>query len=887
MATLPRYQNIESDNQTGNIKPQKSMSDLKIYTFTLTAVTLFYLFCISSFMWISFIIMFYVIGGLATYYVIAGLIPAIRAMKHLADAISQSYRLHDDSDRYVRLSKDEAPELFMMIDKVAARIGINPPENIYLEMSVDASIVLLGHCTGRGKSKLYIGYDLLAILTESEFEAVLAHELAHSKLVARGLNTWCSRGYGRAYQLNKNLAGIIDEYKRKRIKFYTASIVYSFSKKLFRLISCAYAQLNQRQELAADRLTAECCGSDVYGSALIQCSIAEYKKQSINWRDYKIYTQQKDRFCKWLRGKLTPYNDTERKKIRSYIDRTEKNIEYNTHPSLQERLESLPLYPHDLVSNAPAIQLLNNPDDVAVNYMRYIEKVISDQEKNDSIAIKSKSKKWAKYSPRKVAYTPGQIFAIVMLIIGIFQSMAGISLFFYGQVVAPIMLMIGCGLLGFGSFVYIKCSKREASPLPTPSYQAWREALYSPLRKVPECEWREEIEQRILYLLPNNIRRKHAVSAFWAEICYTMLAQCDFRGALIASEHCLAADEYRLEGLLTRAISNAWLHNTADCYVDINKAHATSIFSKSMSWGIGWALILVGDWDNAEMYLHKAVDLYSENATTMTALAITQRYRGKFYEAIDMIQRAVAICPQSIELRKTFVNTLLGAVQPIEAIAELDILDSMTKDDTDVLLFRIYAFALSGQIDRSIEIVSKLEKLLPEGYILLNIAQIFESTGYEEESINYYKKALECEYYPEALYALAQNEYKTGDFDNARKLLASAIDCTKVSGKGSNGQYGILADICKMMLAMEDEPEVSVVYKANVDLSNISSELNSIYLLICASSSDDAKNYINWIFNAMYPGAKLSENAVDLEEITDDSMSKRPRLHGIQKVQLK
>src|SRR5262245_58735328 len=64
-------------------------------------------------------------------------------------------------------------------------------------MNCGAWGMLGGFGRGWGRSRLGLGYDLLAGLTTHEVEAVIAHELAHARLVQRGFSRWLNRGLAR------------------------------------------------------------------------------------------------------------------------------------------------------------------------------------------------------------------------------------------------------------------------------------------------------------------------------------------------------------------------------------------------------------------------------------------------------------------------------------------------------------------------------------------------------------------------------------------------------------------------------------------------------------------------------------------------------------------
>lgn len=83
----------------------------------------------------------------------------------------------------------------------APGLDASVPREIVLELGDNAWVRLKGFRRGAGKKTLGVGYDLLAGLSIPEIEAVLAHEMAHAKLVQRGFRNWLEGGQARLRNL--------------------------------------------------------------------------------------------------------------------------------------------------------------------------------------------------------------------------------------------------------------------------------------------------------------------------------------------------------------------------------------------------------------------------------------------------------------------------------------------------------------------------------------------------------------------------------------------------------------------------------------------------------------------------------------------------------------
>ena len=72
------------------------------------------------------------------------------------------------------------PRLFAEISATAAEFREPMPASVYLMMAPNAWVAQRGGMLGFGSRRVMaLGYPLLAVLTVSEFRAVIAHEFAH------------------------------------------------------------------------------------------------------------------------------------------------------------------------------------------------------------------------------------------------------------------------------------------------------------------------------------------------------------------------------------------------------------------------------------------------------------------------------------------------------------------------------------------------------------------------------------------------------------------------------------------------------------------------------------------------------------------------------------
>lgn len=154
------------------------------------------------------------------------------------------------------LPRRRAPELWSIVDSLAATVGVPAPEEIRLVPEVNASVAERTRWLGlrRGHRVLLVGHPLLSGLTIGQLVAVLAHELGH---LAGGDTSWgafAKRG-------TVAIAHIRDSFR-------PGALQYTLYSGLLRLFFWVSQSEQRRLELAADRVAAMVTGPGPLADAL-------------------------------------------------------------------------------------------------------------------------------------------------------------------------------------------------------------------------------------------------------------------------------------------------------------------------------------------------------------------------------------------------------------------------------------------------------------------------------------------------------------------------------------------------------------------------------------------------------------------------------------------
>ena len=268
-----------------------------------------------------------------------------------------------------RLSRDQAPELFAIVDDLAARSGTRAPSEVYLEPTPNLGVLETGGFLGLGARRiLCIGVPLLERLTVQELKAGLAHELGHflggdTKLC--GVLSYTMAAF-RAVLRTGERGAFAEGSHRLDIE-----VALELAQGLTRGIVGVYAKLffwitrpaSRRQEIAADAWSAALAGR--------RATVRALEKVSVEGPLYRLYLDSDvaravqcgampsdlaggfEAFCRSFRMTEEGHRIVE-------ALRQEQTDPLDTHPALADRLAALRGAPDDGGPDdaRPAIDLL-------------------------------------------------------------------------------------------------------------------------------------------------------------------------------------------------------------------------------------------------------------------------------------------------------------------------------------------------------------------------------------------------------------------------------------------------------------------------------------------------------------------------------------------------
>jgi len=260
-----------------------------------------------------------------------------------------------------QLERQEAPELWTMVEDVARMLKIRPVDKIYITpftgIAVNENGSILKKLRGAGQRKLMIGMGALPGLTQGQLAAILAHEYGH-------FSNQDTAGGDLAYQVYTSLSQIAE------------GLIHAGSTQFFNpvwLFIIGYQRIFLRVTLGASRLQevlADRYAALAYGSQNFIEGLTNIIRQGIAFP-----IQANEEIRKFFEQKLPVHNLYNLQMLESLQGELDKQFEeamsrvtseYDSHPAPQERIrlvERLRAPYSPLQDNPkPALHLFPNPE---------------------------------------------------------------------------------------------------------------------------------------------------------------------------------------------------------------------------------------------------------------------------------------------------------------------------------------------------------------------------------------------------------------------------------------------------------------------------------------------------------------------------------------------
>ena len=737
----------------------------------------------------------------------------------------------------VSIESSDAPRLFEIVTGLCDLAGVAPPKSVVLDMTVGAWVKLDGFRQGAGSTRLGIGYDLLAGLTEAELKAVLAHEVAHAHLVRRGLKRWLNHAVFRAVRLATGLVAHVHPARQAGTERDFGESFLAPADWFARKCARRVAACSRQDEFDADAVAAKLAGATATRSAINKLERLAAVAARLPWRDRVARVEKGSGFCEWLVTAFATPTDVETASTRDVFS------PYSTHPSIQDRLAALPVSStEEVISGPPAINLLVDADQAAARLIAEIHSQLAKEEDRDTKKLNRHR------SLIQNHLRPLQAFGTITVILTLTVSLIiGFSRGFSSglAIVATAIIAGGLACIPLGAY-------RESVALHVPNLTTFKEAAEAGYHHDPKKIKALEVELRSRV---GTLSRKRQKLRLLAEESYKALGQCNYAEAYTAAGICLELDPQSIEGALAMAIAASAFRQQQQVARALQVVQArTRMTERSTSWGAAWACFLWGDWVNTEVYLHRARKHQPDNPTFLALLALAQGNRGKFQSAINSARKASELAPTDMACAKLLINLLLNAGTLKEARHLLNRFEAAAQTDTELMLAMVKSKLLMRDFAAANEWAARLEKL-ETGRCFVDLANAFESAQQDERAARLYGRALQSGYFPEAHLGLARCEFRQLRRECARDHLLRALDLDRTPGQMSVGALNLLPQTLQHLLDLEEAIGNCQAWIARLNGTTFPKGLQGRALLIYSTARSDAEARLFEIFKALHPGA--------------------------------
>jgi len=813
------------------------------------------------------VVLFTAMFGAARFGLSTFLRRPVKQHSELFAILARSFWLRTATTYRVPLQRADAPRLFGVLDDLSTRMGVRAPHEVLLAMHGNAWVRLEGYRQGAGRTILAVGYDLLAGLSEGQVRAVLAHEMAHAKLVQRGLSRWMTKGLGRLATLNGQVSAHVEAYRRAEYRSNLGEVLGTWTDSLTRRAARLVATYSRQDEFEADRGAAEICGGAAMRSALVRLESLEQDLARLPWNERIARVQLGESFSQWLVSEIArPRQDAEIV--------VHAHDPYSTHPALHDRLSALPDDVGPVVAEQAGIELLAEPDRVADRLMTEILRMIAEQERKDTKQLARSTRKTLGGGRAR----PLQWLAVPFIAVGLFVAIAGLSDQSAGEV------LLSAVSIGAGVFLVRQGRYRDRALLPIPAFGTLTNA-----RPPETLEEFRAAEQRIADELRKRaaaISQRAARLASLIEECYTALAARDYLRAHVAARLALEVDSKSVEAALGYSAAAGGLGNATQALETLKWVRLTTgLKTPNTKWGAVWALVMIEAWDMAEGLLALMRKTSPDQPTFLSLLALAQYTRGKLQSAISISERACAIEPANPHHLKLLIGILLTAGQVREAHKRLVSIGTAAEQDVDHMLSWVRLSLMQRDLAAARIWAERLRIADVEREWTITVGALFESARLDDDAAAVLTEALAAGYYPEAYIGLARIAGHQGDREGARRHLLSALNVERPLAPKAKSSVSLFGEIISRLGDLEERRVTCVAWLATFAPNALPAVLAGHSVLVFAADRAAAEQHVRTIVTAMQPEAPaIDVSALTWNEAPRDQQPVRPVQPGVQAV---
>lgn len=797
--------------------------------------------------------------------------PVIQRHAGLLALFGRSLWLCSGASYRIPLAREEAPRLFAILDRLAARLAIPLPREVLVEMSTGAWVELRGWRQGSKATRLGIGYDLLAGLDEAEMEAVLAHEMAHARLVRRGVKWWLNGGVARIANLTQLLSGRMAEFRAAKKNFASAELCLRGADSCTRIAARLVAAYSRQDEFEADHGAASLCGSAPLVTSLKKLHTLSTKTSRLGWHERVARLQQGDGYAAWLLEEINRPVATNTP-VDAELD--EVTDPYSTHPSIRDRIAALPPVESLPTQGSPAIGLLASPDLVAARLVTEIDRVAAIEEQKDL----RKLRKWAGKVRSGAETRPLQALAIMLVMVGIVALLFG----FGAEEIAAGLVTSALFITG-GVFLYRHCRYKDTFELPRPTRAAIRAGLER-LHSLPDLAATEKEIEAARTEAAKDIKAGKSLAEFHRAEAFAALADCDYLRAHVSARLGLKADNKSVPCALALAVA-AGATRQKELVGDMIRflRAKTGLRTPATHWGAAWAFYLVNDLATAEALFDELLKTEPDHPELHLLLAECAANRGKRHSTLAHARAAIAAAPDDREAKAFLFGALVDYGCLREAGELLATLPPLADEPQPLSVDRVRFHLLRRDNSAAAALAERLVLAAPEDAPLrIQLAIAYEGVRDDARAEELFLEASRFAHHPEATLALARIAGRAGRKDEARAHALAALDTKRPLGRKAVPPLNLFGAVIGQLLSLRGAPVPCRAWVGTFTGSDIAGPLANVSLLVFARSEEEAAGDLRVIADAVLPGNELTPAHVTFSPAPLDRQPAAAVIPGVQ-----
>lgn len=844
--------------------------------------------------------------GAARYGGLHYIRPVVLEMVALLTIVLRSMRIRGGAEFMVQLPREQAPVLWEHVEELARRVDVAPPQQIVLESGVNAWVRLRGVASGRGKTTLGVGYDMLAGLAAEQLRAVLAHEMAHAKYVRRGYQGFLMRGLIRLGQCAESLKQLSENPEFSGAGQAAGGWVYGLLDKIGGKAGKLVAVCSRYDEFLADATAAEICGPEVCRRALLETHVLDFQADKIYWRERLLHLERAPGYTAWLYEQLQVPDEARRAELEKRALERAHRHELSTHPALPDRLAALDkvftgeVLPMSSGGKSGAWFWLKEPDVTARHLLTEFERIAAAEEAKQTASLA----KWMRKNAggrQQAGSTPraGHWLGLVGASLMVFICLAE-----YIKQPHPVFICVGlvAVLLDGWCFYQLFGSQRMAREvdLPLPGFAEFRAALFArrdkqrrerelyfahkeldPDEKAKlevEAEERESLEQvakarELRGAMPVEIAKPRARLAYWLGETMTSLAVADYATAELQARLALEQEYNHLTAMAVLNLCLAY-QSEEEAFNRIRSLFSTRRDFQAQ-WAIAWAAYLTGQTGYAEAHLLELTRMQPGHSVLWSLLGYCQTANDKPREGLASQKRALELALKSGNAadeaccRFALAQSQDSLGQLMEARGHLDWIEEYQRrepligiDEAQLALENIRWFTARGEVDEVARRAEAFTAQWIETVLLEQLGHVIGNSGEEalrDIAETYFQRVLERGFYPEVMVALSRLAYHREDKAECRRLVLNSLDTTRPRPHDADHPLPHLREVLNALRAVDDLPPQPVkAWEAHLRMPESTLKVQKLSLLCCFADVEAARRAADIIFEALLPDVEWS-----------------------------